>query len=1041
LDTNLALFRRALAGEIDGYQLEKRLIHKQGHPVWIHLSAGAVRDATGQVRYFVGQVQDITERKEAERTLRASEERYRAVVSNFPQGAVLLFDEELRHVFAGGPGLSAAGLARTRLEGQTVYEAFPAEMTAIFAPHYQRALAGQTAAFDLDHEERTYHVQVVPMASAAQAGSARAGMVVLQDVTEQRRARAELALERTQGAYYSALSQEFRTLAEHSPDIIMRFDRTGRQLYTNHAGTMLLGIAAEKCTGKTLSELRVSRTIFAPWEQALQKVFATGEAQTFDAEAALADPLADGQARYLHVRVVPEVAEDGSLRSALVIATDVTKLRQTELQLTQQASELEAIFEAQADSVIVVDAAEQVIRMNAAAQAFFGRRVGDGLTHSAEEVARWLDLRDGEGSPLSMEEIPTARLLRGEVLSGAQAITLRIRVRDGEERTVSLTGGPLRDAQGHITGAVGVVHDISELKQAQEALERQERQFRTLVEHSPDIITRFDRALRQIYVSPNAAHVLDIQARQRVGKTYGELGVPAAIYAPWEHALRSVFATGEPCAFDMTSPYGRTGDAGGFHYHVRYIPERAADGSVASVLGITTDITPLKRTEEALRQASAAAEAARQEEERRRGEAELREEIAESLRDVLAILNSNRSLEEILHSIVRQASRLLGSKATAIYGAPNSMPLRHAEQAVRLVLQAADGLGVSLDGHPDLPAFAQTAVHCALTTQWPVAILNVCVPPAESATPERDATETTIPIHAEALPTPYQAALVVPIVVHEEAYGCLLLCYTWPCRFLPDDVTLALAYADQVALALANARLQSHLDRAARVAERTRIAGELHDTVTQDILAAKRLAEAIPRNWDRHRAEAERALEQVHALTHGAVAGLRVLLLELRPTALEQMPLGDLLRQLSEAMTIRAAAPIAVRIEGDELPLPIEVKVALYRVAQEALTNAAKYAAARSLLVRLRRWRTGKILLEISDDGQGFDPDAIPPGHLGIAMMRERAHAIGATIRLRSQPKRGTRVLVEWRSQRPRATHVARPVPASARTRPRGAES
>jgi two-component system nitrate/nitrite sensor histidine kinase NarX len=264
-----------------------------------------------------------------------------------------------------------------------------------------------------------------------------------------------------------------------------------------------------------------------------------------------------------------------------------------------------------------------------------------------------------------------------------------------------------------------------------------------------------------------------------------------------------------------------------------------------------------------------------------------------------------------------------------------------------------------------------------------------------------------------------------------------LLCYTAPCRFLPDEVALALAYADQVALAIGNARLQAHLDRAARIAERTRIAGELHDTVTQDIVAANRLAEAIPRNWDRQRAEAERALEQLHALTHGAVAGLRVLLLELRPTALEQMPLGDLLRQLSEAMTIRAAAPISVRIEGDALPLPIPVKVALYRVAQEALTNAAKYAAARALVVRLRQWRTGRIVVEISDDGKGFDLSAIPPGHLGIAMMRERAQAIGAILRIHSRPQRGTRVIAEWRSQEAAMSPAGEATPAGVRTHPR----
>src|SRR6185312_8873633 len=107
----------------------------------------------------------------------------------------------------------------------------------------------------------------------------------------------------------------------------------------------------------------------------------------------------------------------------------------------------------------------------------------------------------------------------------------------------------------------------------------------------------------------------------------------------------------------------------------------------------------------------------------------LREEIAESLRDVLAILNSNRPLEEILQYIVCQASRLLGSQSAAIYGAPSFVPLRQAHRAETLIRQAADGLDALLEGQAALP-FAQVGARRALSTQWPVAVLNSCVPTA-----------------------------------------------------------------------------------------------------------------------------------------------------------------------------------------------------------------------------------------------------------------------------------------------------------------------
>ena len=215
----------------------------------------------------------------------------------------------------------------------------------------------------------------------------------------------------------------------------------------------------------------------------------------------------------------------------------------------------------------------------------------------------------------------------------------------------------------------------------------QKRQYQTLVEHLPDAIIRFDPALRQVYVSPRAETetILRIATAERVGKTYAELGVPAAQYGPWEQAMRHVFATGEPSTLDTTSPIG-DGDTSLHYYRLRYIPEFGADGDVESVLSITTDMTELKRTELALRQTNTALEAARQEEERRA-------QTAESLRGVLAVLNSNQAPQEVLQYIVRQAKELLGTTAAVLYG-PDRLTDSLSPEAplTALRVQAAQGL-------------------------------------------------------------------------------------------------------------------------------------------------------------------------------------------------------------------------------------------------------------------------------------------------------------------------------------------------------------
>jgi signal transduction histidine kinase len=271
------------------------------------------------------------------------------------------------------------------------------------------------------------------------------------------------------------------------------------------------------------------------------------------------------------------------------------------------------------------------------------------------------------------------------------------------------------------------------------------------------------------------------------------------------------------------------------------------------------------------------------------------------------------------------------------------------------------------------------------------------------------------------LPAPFHALLVVPIRVRDSLYGCLLLLYARPHDFAAEEVALAQAYADQVAQAIANARLQVHLEQAAAAAERNRLAQELHDTVKQDLASTSLIAQSLPLVWQTHRTRAEAALQDLQTTTQSAYAGLQALLLELRPTALEQLPLAEALRQLGAAMSTRAGVPVDVDVEGaaamPEPLLPAAVKFAGYRVAQEAMTNATKHARARAIRVRLRASVTRgrrRLELEIADDGKGFDLQAIPAGHFGLAIMRERARGVGAHVQVRSQAGRGTAVTMTW---------------------------
>jgi signal transduction histidine kinase len=143
------------------------------------------------------------------------------------------------------------------------------------------------------------------------------------------------------------------------------------------------------------------------------------------------------------------------------------------------------------------------------------------------------------------------------------------------------------------------------------------------------------------------------------------------------------------------------------------------------------------------------------------------------------------------------------------------------------------------------------------------------------------------------------------------------------------------------------------------------------------------------------------------------------LLLELRPAALVEANLGDLLRQLAEAASGQAGLPVAVTVAG-ERRLPPEVHVNLYRIAQEALNNAVKHARAGQVTVHLYCTppspgrEAGRVELSVRDDGRGFDPDRVLSHRLGLGIMGERAQAISATLAVESEPGKGTEVRVVW---------------------------
>jgi signal transduction histidine kinase/streptogramin lyase len=226
-----------------------------------------------------------------------------------------------------------------------------------------------------------------------------------------------------------------------------------------------------------------------------------------------------------------------------------------------------------------------------------------------------------------------------------------------------------------------------------------------------------------------------------------------------------------------------------------------------------------------------------------------------------------------------------------------------------------------------------------------------------------------------------------------------------------QERTAELEQAIEQRLQAEEALRQSEMEQAV-AAERSRLARELHDAVTQTLFSASLIAEVLPQLWQMDPEKGAQQLQEVRLLTRGALAEMRTLLLELRPEALEKQKMADLLGQLGRAITGRTGIPVTVDAE-DEGQLPPPVQVALYRIAQEALNNAAKHAEASQVEVRFQ-CEADRATLSIRDDGRGFDIQHVPSGHFGVGIMRERAAAVGAELEIESEPGSGTEVRANW---------------------------
>jgi signal transduction histidine kinase len=260
----------------------------------------------------------------------------------------------------------------------------------------------------------------------------------------------------------------------------------------------------------------------------------------------------------------------------------------------------------------------------------------------------------------------------------------------------------------------------------------------------------------------------------------------------------------------------------------------------------------------------------------------------------------------------------------------------------------------------------------------------------------------------------------VPLMQKGKTIGLLSLAIDQPSFYTDEQAHLALALASQAAVAMENAKLYAQAQEAAALEERARLARELHDSITQSLFSMTMHAEAAqvaleraePSNAPDPNGPLARNIRQLRELTEGSLAEMRALIFELRPGALQEEGLGAALRKHTAALSAREGLRIEVQVPNQRVPLEPAAEEHLYRLAQEALYNVVKHAGASRTVVRLKEEERGTVVLEIEDDGVGFDSARVPAGHLGLRTMADRVEQIGGTLEIQSAAGAGTTVHV-----------------------------
>ncbi|MEQ9553273.1 MAG: PAS domain S-box protein [Coleofasciculus sp. G3-WIS-01] len=530
---------------------------------WFTISIAPLSDQS-----VIWVARDISDRKLAEDALRTSEYLYRAMARNFPNGAIFLFDPNLRYLVADGQALAQAGYSWEALHGKTLWEVLPPATCVMVEPLYHAALAGIEQTQEISIGGLTYLCQSTAVRN--DAGEVIAGMVVTQDITE--RKEFEQALIRSENRFQeiaSTVSQFF----------FVRSASSGKFLYVSPSYERIWGRSCESLYQNPESWIEAVH----PEDRASVLDSLSQQFQGHPVKRDYRIIRADGEQRWITGDISVVRDEAGEPVRFVGLVEDITERKQAEEALREREEEYRRIVETADEGIWSIDMDGNTIFVNPKMAQMLGYSVEQMLGQSM------FAFMDEEGKGIANWNLERRRQGIHEKHE------FKFRRRDGSELWTLIATTPICDSSGHCTGTLGMITDITDRKQAEEALRYSEQLYRTMAKHFPNgAIFLFDQDLRYL--------VADGQGLGRSGSGYSRDVLEGKTI--WEVLSDQECAVVEPLYRQALAGIEKSLEMP-YRDRIQLLQTRAVRNEAGEILAgmvVAQDITERKQTEESLRE-------------------------------------------------------------------------------------------------------------------------------------------------------------------------------------------------------------------------------------------------------------------------------------------------------------------------------------------------------------------------------------------------------------------------------------------------------